>query len=82
MRRVTVESSLQSCLHLNNNVTMTSSAISSANDNNSLIEASHYWNSDSIVVMLCVSVLVLSEQNMSIPQVQTKICMPQLLALW
>ena len=54
-------------------MSMTSSAFwvhseaSSAIDNNPCSEASHHGNSVSIVVMFCVSVPVLSEQNMSIP---------------
>ena len=71
---MTVESSLHFLSHLNIIVSMTTTACwvcseaSSANDNNFCSEASYHGNSDSIVVMYCVRVPVLSEQNMSKPQ--------------
>ena len=75
MRRVTVESSLHFMSHLNSIVSMTSTACrvcfeaSSAIRQQFFSEVSHHGNSDSIFVMYCVSVPVLSEQNMSKPQV-------------
>ena len=62
-----------SCLHFNSIVSMTffafwvHSEASSANDNNTCSEVSHHGSFDSIVMMYCVSVPVLSEHNMSIP---------------
>ena len=75
MRRVTVESSLHFMSHLNSIVSMTSTVCwvcfeaSGAIRQQFFSEVSHHGNSDSIFVMYCVSVPVLSEPNMSKPQV-------------